>query len=189
MFRGRPAKQRTIGKVRELSREDLEGLERVALPAVAKLKESHHAMARLVALGLRDDEVAVRSGYCTQTVRNFKNNNPAFQGLVAELQGKQDAKVVEVNDEFATTITYNRNIAARLLNEKLLEATHDQFTAKDLQAIIGDNADRTGYGKRTTVAHVDLTIALERARASRQRVIDLRPEPRLIGGSSGQGSD
>ena len=181
LIRGRPKTNRSIGEPRELTLEDLSKLERPKMPAVKKLRDSHHAVARLVALGLRPEEVAHYSGYSQGRVNQLRAD-PAFQGLVEDYRQTDVADgYKEATGEYYRIVAGNRIKSARLIADKLEEAEAEDFSVRDLIAIHGDAADRTGYGKHTVHEHkVDLSEALRRAidasnKVLEAKVIDITP--------------
>jgi hypothetical protein len=173
--RGRPAKKRSIGEITELTAEDLAEIDAVREkpPAFAHYRDTYHAVARLIALGLRPEEVALRSGYGLGRISQF-TNDPAFQGMVAVYREQVDKGYLKEADEYFHLVNYNRNIAERTLNDRLINNPED-FTNRDLNAIAADRADRTGYGKKATqIIQADLTDRLAQAIAATGKIIDGR---------------
>lgn len=175
--RGRPATKRSIGVARELTVEDVENLERAKLPAFQKFRDSYHAVARLVALGLRNDEVASRSGYGIGRVLQL-TADPTFQAVVEAYRKSDDVRVRAALDERFLTIAEAGTLAERMRLDQLREAQEngDFVPFKDLNAIASDSADRTGYGKVTTKKiTMDLADRLAQALAASAKVINARP--------------
>lgn len=159
----------------------MQSLERgTTVSKVVKLRDSHHMLARLMATGLRDWEVAARSGYSIGRIAMLKVD-PSFQELVAAKRKQVDEEWVESVDDYFTTVTANRVIAARLLNDKLVEAEPEDMSFRELVMIHADAADRTGYPKRKESINVNLDFAskLDQAikRSREGKVIDLPSEP------------
>lgn len=181
LARGRPKLRREIGEVRELTREDIAGLERPKLPAFKKMRDSYHAVAKLVALGLRPGEVAFHSGYGRQRVTQLLGD-PAFQGIVEEYRQNGNEDYRDATMEYYKLVSANRIIAARLINDKIVDADADDFSVRDLVTIHADSADRTGYGRHSVHEHkMDLSEALRRAidasnKVLEQKVIDVTPK-------------
>lgn len=182
---GRPAKRPSIDGVRELSRDEVANVTKERLPAVKKLVDSHHNVARLVAMGCRPNEVALRSGYTLARISTLIHD-PAFQELVASYRSSVDQSWRESVDEYYETINSNRTIAARLINEKLgaIEDS-DDISFRELVSIHSDAADRTGYPKRNIAVNVNVDFAsrLDQAikrsnEAQEVKVIDNEPQKR-----------
>ena len=186
--RGRPAVARSIGRPRELTVEDVVGLERAKLPAFQKFRDSYHAVARLVALGLRDIEVAQQAGYGVGRIHQLKAD-PTFMAVVEAYRNSEDESFRGVRDEYYQTVISNRNLAARRINDKLSDED-EVIPIKDLIAIEGHGADRTGYGKVVTKkVQLDLADRLAIALAASAKVISNRPTLVLdeAGGNGGGG--
>lgn len=149
-----------IGAVRELAAEDILGLEREVEPRqLSAIRDSHHAVARAVAAGLRTGLVAQATGYSITRIQALKKD-PAFQQLVAEKQALLDETWVEGTDAYYELVNKNRTLSARLINDKLT-AIEDpaEIDLRTLVAIHADSADRTGYPKRTESINVNLGFA------------------------------
>lgn len=161
---GRPAAKPLIGQTRPLTKAEVLTTPRGKSPAVKTIRDSHHMVARLFALGLKPGQVAARSGYSRVRI-SILSGDPAFQELIATYRAMVNEEFKEEIDEFFSMTTANRNIAARLLNDKLADAEPDDLSIRELQSVIADAADRTGYPKRTVAVNlnVDFAARLDRA--------------------------
>lgn len=184
---GRPAIKPEITSTSALTKADIDGF----IPAkvagkVATFRDSHHMVARLFALGLRPGEVASRSGYSLSRISTL-STDPAFKELVAVYRKDVNEEFREAADEYFETITANRVIAARRLNDMLSDEERE-FTPSQLVAIHSDSADRTGYPKRTVAVNVNVDFAarLERA-VQRSKSIQALPAPSHQGSAAGGG--
>lgn len=179
LHRGRLAKHPRVLSVRPLTRDDLLVLKekRVGPPKIKQYRDTHHRVARLVAAGLRDIDVARMSGYSPTRIGGFKQD-PAFQQLVAEYRGKVDEAYVESQDEFYNTSVSNMLRAERMLEEHLdrAEDDGDLIPLKSLLQVTADRADRFGYGKHATQTTEvrDFAKMMEQlaAKSGRSNVID-----------------
>lgn len=187
LHRGKLAKHPRILGVRELTREDLATLRAAprVVPKVKAFRDTHHRMARLVAAGLRVEEILRITGYSYQRLWVLQQD-PAFQELVAQYRGKVDEAFERSQDEFYATSVSNMLRAERQVEEHLDKADEagELVPLKTLLAITSDRADRFGYGKRSiqTNVKVDVGRMMESAltRAGRSTVIDGRvPSPTL----------
>lgn len=191
LHRGKIAREPTVLNVRALTRDDLMVLredrgptERSGGGIVQRLRDPHHRMARLVAAGLRPDEIVARSGY-THSRYNTLKNDPAFQELVAKYREKVDAAFIREADTFYELATSNMITAERMIAEKLEE--HDENgtlpSFRELMPISRDAADRFGYGKRQTNLNVNadfaklLEDARKRSAGANAKVIEATPIP------------
>lgn len=171
---GRPPKQAKVLGVRELTREEVLGTSRGKAPAIKSIRDSHHMVARLFALGLRPGEVAERSGYSLGRI-SVLYADPALRDLIEKYRGNVDASFREAADEYYSTVSANRVMAARLLNDKLCSVEPEDISIRELVVIHADAADRTGYPKRQVAVNfnVDFAARLDNAlkRSEQARVI------------------
>lgn len=160
---GRPAIHPAINGVRELSQQDVAELTRGQGPAVKALRDSHHRLARMIALGLRNDELLEAGGYSAGRISVLKAD-PAFQELIAHYRRMVDQGFVEGTDEYYRTVSANRALSARRINDKLAD-DEEEIPLRTLLAIHSDAADRTGYPKRSVAVNiaVDFAAKLEKA--------------------------
>lgn len=179
----------TISEIRPLTREDL--AEIVAQPTkhvIARLREPHHNVARLIAAGIRPrTELARRSGYTTARIRDLEAD-PAFQELISHYRKEVDAAFIRSQDDYYELATGNMIVAERMIAEKL--EIHDEEgtlpPVRDLLAISRDAADRFGYGKKATNVNVNVDFAskLEQAIArSNKATINVSPADDALGAS------
>lgn len=179
--RGRPAKKRSIGEVSELSEEDIAGLEeaREAQPAFKTFRDSYHAVARLVALGLSNLEVANLTGYGVQRIVQLRSD-PTFQNVAEFYRTSENESFRKARDEHYEVICETTRVAARARLDKLHRALNsedglDNIPFRDLNAIVSDGNDRIGYGKKSTqIIEHDLADRLAQALASTGKVIEGR---------------
>lgn len=186
LHRGKIASPKEIGPIRELTRDELELLKapRPKSTTVATLRDSHHRVARLFAMGLRKHQVHEKSGYSLGRLGALQVD-PSFQNLVAEYRNMVDESWKKEVDEFYDLAVKNKLTAERMIADQLEAADADEATPiplKTLVAIVADRADRTGHGKKLTNVNVniDLGSRLERARVRASQVIDgqvLPPQP------------
>lgn len=178
MHRGKLPSPVTIFEVRPLTREDLEMIrEKRTTPIVEKFRDPHHHVARLIAAGLRLDEVAERSGYSYARIATL-SADPTFQQLIAEKRKDVDRAFIESQDDYYRLASSNMLKAERQLSERLDKADEDNelLPVRDLISISRDAADRFGYGKKTTNVNlnVDFAARLEAAAARSTKVIEGR---------------
>lgn len=181
LHRGRLAKHPRVLAVRALTRDDLACLreKRIGPPKVQQYRETHHRVARLVAAGLRNPDIARMTGYSPNRIHQYKAD-PAFQQLVSEYMGKIDAAYVESQDEFYETATSNMLRAERMVEEHLNRAEDgdDLIPLRSLLSLTADRADRFGYGKHATQTTEvrDFAKMMEQlaAKSGRSNVIDAK---------------
>lgn len=177
------AEPKFVTEVRDLTREDLgtlrEARASTALAFPAKLRDSHHRIARLVAAGIRQKDIAERTGYAPNRI-SIICQSPAMQELIARYREKIDDAFVDSIDAYYETATNNMLAAERQIADRLDEADAEGETLpmRDLIAISRDAADRFGYGKKATNVNVNIDFAaqLERAIQRSGKTIDVSPQ-------------
>lgn len=106
-------------------------------PAIKRLTDRHHALARLLAAGTPEGEAALILNYDLSRVSILKNS-PAFQNLL-QLYRK------EVDREFATVLDHMAGASrdALVILRERLEENEDRFSNNELMKIATDFTDRT----------------------------------------------
>lgn len=184
LHKGAIAKKFTVDTVRELTREELGLLAepRQRQPGVARFRDPHHRLARLISSGLRYDDVAAKSGYSKGRVLTLMQD-PAFLELVASYRDQVTGQFLEAVDDYYEMATGNMLKAERQIAEKLeiAEENGETLPTRDLLAISRDAADRFGYGKKQTNVNVNIDFAaqLEKAIKRSGKIIEGKESPRL----------
>lgn len=159
-----------VTAVRALGRGDLAALRApAAKPALQKLRDSHHAVARLLASGLTNIDVAARTGYSLTSIVNLKQA-PAMVELIARYRAELNESWHKSADAYHELIYSNQMKAERQICDKLDEADDagELLPTRELLAIARDAADRTGYGKRSTNVNVNIDFAAKLEAAIRR---------------------
>lgn len=181
VHRGKLAGELRITAVRELTREDLAELktnQRVQ-PRVKAFRETHHRLARLIASGMRLEEIMRITGYSYVRICTLKGD-PAFADLIASYHGK-------VIESWANSVDEVNELAADLILRSLrMEEEHieraeesgELIPLRNLATLRGDLMDRFGYSKKTmnTNVVIDFGRQLEAAmsRRGQSTVIDAK---------------
>lgn len=171
-------KPKVVLEVRDLRKADLARLaEPRRAPIVAKLRDSHHHLAKLFASGLRASDVADRVGMSASRVAAIRRS-PAFDQLVAEYRDILTEKWAEGVDDYFILAAGNMVRAELQIADRLAEAEEagETLPVRDLLAISRDAADRFGYGKHTTQTNVNVDFAAQLERAIRRS----RPELKVV---------
>lgn len=132
-----------------------------------RLSSRHHGLARSLASGVGPGDAAMIHGYDPARV-SILQGDPAFQELVGFYTEKFEAAFADMADRLAGL---SRDTLDEL-QDRLEEAPED-FTNKELLAMLDSTLDRTGYGKQSmqTQVRVDLTSRLN---AARERALESR---------------
>jgi hypothetical protein len=177
---GRPAKSAKVLSVREISLTELFNVKRGSVPAVKKLRDSHHKMAQLFACGLKPGEVAELTGYSLTRV-SLLRSDPAFDDLVDQKRGLDEAPLKDGMQAYYKMMLENGLKAERKLADKLDDDDQtEELSVRELISISRDSADRVGLSKRSVLTNVNVDFAqmLDRAIARTDTVkrIDLKAE-------------
>lgn len=164
--RGRAAVPVSAEIVGTVTQADLELLktEKGSKPAPLKrIGERHHAMARMLASGMKPGEVAVAVGLHPSRV-SILQDDPTFQELVAFYRENVDAVYADLHTRLAGMSAD----AAEELRRRLEENPED-LGLNALMEMVKLGADRTGYGPSSKQdVNVNVNIA-DRLQAARQR--------------------
>lgn len=173
----RPAEGLEFEVVRELVAGDLELLEgnkgTKAPPLVKRLSERHHALARNLAAGMKDQAAAAITGYVVTTVSILKTD-PAFQELIKFYQSDIQAQYADLHENLA-----GLSKDALIVLRERLEETPEKISTAQLMDLTKMGADRVGHGpsQKTEVnVNVNLASRLEEARkrVAERRTIELK---------------
>src|SRR6266545_4692895 len=120
-LQGRPAKRPSIEGVRELTLEEVRVMPRASVARVKALRDSHHMIARLLAIGLRYEEIAARTGYSYARIAVLALD-PSIQDLKAKYTSVVDVTFHENVDVYFSLATSARVKSMRQMVDRLDEA-------------------------------------------------------------------
>ena len=119
-----------------------------ATPVLQRLRHRHHLLARLIAQGTKDGDVAAISGYDPSRISVLKSD-PAFKELIAHYKTQVDEVFISVHERLLT-------LGLSSIDEMTdrIEANPEAFSTQDLMELIKLSADRIGAGpsKNVTVS-------------------------------------
>lgn len=177
---GRAQKPVAATVIRELDRADIAllGEEKgVQAPALKRLTQRHHALARNLAAGLPDGEAALIVGYDISRVSILKAD-PQFQELLRFYMAEVDRTYADLHERLA-----GLSVDATDEIQRRLEDDPESITTGQLLEIVKTTADRTGFGpssknEQTLNVNVNLATRLEaaRKRVAERRTIDITPQ-------------
>jgi len=128
--------------------EQLPKKEVSATPVLQRLRHRHHLLARLIAQGTKDGDVAAISGYDPSRISVLKSD-PAFKELIAHYKTQVDEVFISVHERLLT-------LGLSSIDEMTdrIEANPESFSTQDLMELIKLSADRIGAGpsKNVTVS-------------------------------------
>lgn len=134
---------------RNLKGSDLQALHTraVATKGLKKIRQSHHALAKLLADGVSGPEASLITGYQTTTIHTLKND-PAFNELIEHYKSLKVEIYIDVHERLATL---GMEIVDELRDR--LHGEPETFKIKDLNETASLLLDRAGYGPKSTVQH------------------------------------
>lgn len=193
LHRGKLARHPRILSISPLTPDDLACLREARVqPRLKTLRRSHHRVARLIALGYRDGEVARLTGYSIGRIGSLKAS-PAIQELIAQYDKKAEVDWLDKVDHIHEEMTEIKLRGLNLISERLEAAEDDEaptpIALKDLVNLVGEMADRTGHGKHSSKTVENLNFAemmKQLARGSgKSNVIDANASPVALASPSG----
>jgi hypothetical protein len=171
-----------IKAVRPMNRSDIEALRQPsARVVIAKLRDAHHQIARMIAFGMSYKDIAYELGYSYTRIAVLANS-PSIVELVTKYRGKVDEKweaEVEKRNNYIQQV-YTKSW--RMIGEQLEDAdeTGEAIPLRTLLAVADSAADRVGITKKSTTVNINVDFAanLERAiaRSRAVRQIDVSPD-------------
>lgn len=174
LHRGKIARDREIKAVRELDRNDLEVL-RPPRPegTIARLRDSHHQVARLFAMGFKATRVAELSGYSINRVMQLERV-PAVKELISSYRVNiVDEEYTKVIRDKAMLEAENDFKAERQLSERLdiADEEGEPLPVRDLVSI----ARKKDRSTNIQVNIGDFAEQLDRAKKASMKVIESTP--------------
>lgn len=112
----------------------------IAAPVVQKIKHSHHEVARLIGIGMKQIDVSRITGYTTVTIHNLMNS-PAFMDLVEHYSEMRDEAVMDI----AGRLSVVASDALDVLHERINEEGEDKMDSETLRKVTKDILDRAGH--------------------------------------------
>ncbi len=181
---GRAVKELFPVVVRELDATDLGllSVERGVQKPISNLKrlsERHKNVARLVARGYTNCQVALMTGYTEPTISNLKHD-PAFQELQAIYSREVDIDFATADEKLVGIFHDSMDQLRDKLDQSAeSEDEKEKLSVGQLLEISKFAADRSGHGPQTKATNINVNVGIaERLTAARQRVID-RAAPTL----------
>jgi hypothetical protein len=132
---------------RQLEPEDLAilELEPTKAPALKRIRDSHHALARVVASGMTNVEASAVTGFDSTYISILKSD-PTFNELLAYYAEHEAAQQAELRERMVVmALDVGQELRDRVLN------TPENIEFNDLRNLFKDLADRTGHGPAHTV--------------------------------------
>ena len=116
-------------------------------PEIMKLRSRHHLIAQMLAVGVRAEDVAVRTGYSVSRI-SILQMDPAFKELLASYQNQHENLVFDVKERL-------RQLSMESIDliQDRIDSEPEGFSNKELFELAEMSLDRTGHGRSATVQH------------------------------------
>lgn len=124
-------------------------------PSLAKLRQIHHEIARLLASGLTEAEVAASTGYSLSRISILKSD-PSFKELLAYYQARSEEVFIDVKKRLAML---GMDAAAELQDR--LDFKSDSLTNTQLIEITKATLDRAGFNPVAKSESVSVLLSAE----------------------------
>lgn len=163
-------------QVRELDEDDIAllGEEKGSkAPALKRLSERHHALARCLASGMEPGDAAITCGYVASRV-SILQADPAFQELLAFYRQSVETKYLDMHGVLAG-LSLDAAMELRERLELEMQSDEKKLTFGQLGELVKLGADRTGFGPQSSQVNVNVDLA-GRLQAARERVAQRRIE-------------
>jgi DNA-binding CsgD family transcriptional regulator len=167
-----------ITQVRPLTTQDLARLREPIAPSnIRRLRESHHEVAYLAAMGFNNVEIAQRLGYTRERIHTLLKA-PNVVELVANYRSHRESARIESLKDFESLKSQNMIRAERQIADMLedSESGDRPLPALILNRLAIDRMDRNGYGKQTT----NINVNLDFARKLEAAIARSTPQPKVI---------
>jgi hypothetical protein len=132
---------------------------------LSQYRESHHSIARLVAIGATEDHIRRQTGVTFRRIALLQAD-PSFKELVEHYRKRVDETWNRNVDQFLDLGMGNMIRSEAMISDKLDEADEkgESIPLLTLNRISQDRADRFGYPKTSQVEHKhDFAALLDRA--------------------------
>ena len=124
-FQGRARRELTVEYIRDLSRADLALLEverHIKAPGIKQLRDSHHALARILAMGLTPPRPRCITGIFVSRI-SILQSDPTFRELLEFYRGRKEEVVADVLGRMSAV-----HLEALAELQERLHDTAEQFT-------------------------------------------------------------
>lgn len=149
------------------------------LSLIEQYRESHHAVAKMIAAGMTDSMIRQRTGITMRRLQLLKADPTFMNHLVAHYVQVIEEKWTTNADAYLDLGLGNMIRAEALIADRL-DDDPDAISIATLNNISQHRADRFGYSKHSRVdVNIDFASSLDRAiaRSSGAKVIEAQAEP------------
>lgn len=153
--------------VRALTPEDMEALEQereIKAPAIKRLSERHHALARCLADGMAPWQAAIHCSYSASRI-SILQADPTFNNLIEAYRANIDVHYYDPHQRLAVA----RNLALDEIIDRL-EEQPEKVRFDQLIEVGKFASDRSGFGPSSTNLNVQVDMATKLGSARRRAI-------------------
>lgn len=122
--------------------------------SIKKLTDSHHALARCIAEGMKDVEAAAVTGYTPSRISVLRDS-PLFAELIEHYRSTKETAFADLHERMLTTgLVAVSELADRLEHEP------EKIGTSTLLEAVKTLTDRTGFGPSSKTTNVNLNVSL-----------------------------
>lgn len=136
-------------------------------PALKRITDRHHALARNLASGMTEGEAALVCGLSLSRISILKAD-PQFNELLLFYRGEVNLVYQDMHEKLA-------GVASTALDElqDRLEDAPEKVSTGQLMELAKLGADRTGYGPQSSQTNLNVNVDMaSRLQAARRRVAE-----------------
>lgn len=133
-------------------------------PSIARLRQIHHEIARLLACGLTETEVAASTGYSLSRISILKGD-PSFKELLAYYAARSEEQFLDVRKRLAILGT---DAVAELQDR--LDYKPDSLTNTQLIEITKTTLDRAGFSPVSKSENVQVLLTGDELEKLKQNI-------------------
>ena len=159
-----------IKAVRSMTKDDIES---VRLPSarvrIQNLREIHHIIARYLACGYSNTQIAELVGYTAVRIGDLRNA-PAMAELVERYRPEAHAAIVDLHAARVERQFRMMDKADRIVEDYMDDHENNPIRLADALKIRDTFADRNGFHRKTATenTNVNFAVNLEKLRAKRK---------------------
>jgi hypothetical protein len=170
-IKGRAQRPLTAVVVRALTQADLEKLkvERGVKPvSLQRIRDTHHFLARYLALGAGPAEASAVTGYSVNRI-SILLGDPSFQQLLTFYRDDRNKEYLQMKAHVEERLMANMLTAEAKITEQLEDDEND-LSIMQLNKLVEMRADRLGYGPTSKSSNVSVLVDAAALQAMKERL-------------------
>lgn len=178
--KGPPLTVEVLGHITAEDLPALAGRQQAAIPSapqrLVQLRHAHHQLARLLAQGVEQNEIALITGYSPSYISNIQND-PQFADLMATYSSERELAFVDVLERMKSLgLTCLEELQERVSLEPEKWSPRELMELAELLLVKPSRGAPAGSGVANANASVAINVKFVGAPANTENVIDITPE-------------